>query len=204
MKGKRHQMLEGWNLYHKSAVFALWGMGALAVARAVIAIDGGTYEVTATRTVAASPEAIWPWITKAENRTRWQAKLVDMSPLMGDPGEVDSTRMLFWRDRHHHWTAIEATREVLPGRLYRTVQQSDADTRIQRIDLVPGGECQTEIMVTEQIRPSSYTERVMSFLVSGDDEERLEVSLEALDRWLRDSGAGCAAPAGEAQKGSTS
>ena len=34
-------MLEGWNLYHKSAVFALWGMGALAVARAVIAIDGG-------------------------------------------------------------------------------------------------------------------------------------------------------------------
>jgi len=199
-------MLEGWNWYHKSAVFTLWGVGALMMARAIICIDGGTYEVKTTHTVAAPAAAVWPWVTSMKDRPRWLAGVVDITPLTGEPATPGSTRMMFWRERYHRWTAIEQTSEdVVPERRYRTIQQSDADTRIHQVDLQPAGDCRTEITLTEQIRPSRYTDRLWAFLFAGEAEDRLKVSAEALDRWLKDTGAGCGATGdGDDQKASTS
>ncbi|WP_417460089.1 hypothetical protein [Kordiimonas sp.] len=183
-----------WNLYHKSVVAALAAFAVSVIFRLIIVIDAG-FEISEEAVLPYSAEAIWPWATSDENRERWQAELIDLQRLKGEATETDATRLVFWRKRGKRWHAMEQTSEVLPGRVFATIQESDNDQRWFRIELKPEGECSTRVLITEVIRPKAYNARFWFFREKDDHAEKWETSLEALDRWLEKRAPACVADA---------
>jgi uncharacterized protein YndB with AHSA1/START domain len=163
---------------------------------AYIVIDAA-FEVEAERTLAYSPDAIWPWIYDPERRTDWQTHVIDAVPYMGDPQESESTRLLFWKLRGKRWHAVERTADVLPMRLYSTVQESDKDARWLKVELDPVSACETRVTMREVIQPKAYGERYWFFMNRSEARARLSTSLEALDRWLGDRASPCVADQSE-------
>lgn len=172
-----------WNLYHKSVVAVLAAFAVSIVFRLILVIDAA-FEVTEEVVLPYDAEAIWAWVTQDENRGRWQAELVDVQRLQGNETEAGSTRLVFWKKRGKRWHAVEQTSEVLPGRVFATIQESDDDQRWFRVELRPEDTCSTRIRVSEVIRPKAYSDRFWFFREADEHEEKWGTSLEALDRWL--------------------
>ncbi len=185
-----------WNLYHKSVVAALVAFGVSIVVRLILVIDAG-FEISEEAVLPYSAEAIWPWVTNDENRERWQAELIDLQRLKGNELENGATRLVFWKKQGKRWHAMEQTSEVLPGRVFATIQESDNDQRWFRIELKPEGPCSTRVSISEVIRPKAYNARFWFFRESGDHQEKWGTSLEALERWLGKRAPACVAEGGE-------
>jgi len=178
-------MLDGYNLYHKSVVFFFWALAALALLRAVLVISGGAYELEKTSVISADAETLWLWVSDNKNRARWVAGVTDLTRLKGNLHQAGSTRMVFWRQRGKRWNAVEATVEAVPGRRFVSHQQADKDERNFAVELMPLGPCTTRVQLTEIIRPAAYADRYWSFFYWGEQAERLKVSLQALEKWMK-------------------
>lgn len=174
-----------WNLYHKSIVVAIGTAIVWIIAWAIIVYDNA-FEFTHEETLPYSPAAIWPVIVADENRPRWAAELVDIGRLSGVAGEQDTTRLLFWRQDFKRWQAVERISSVLPERLLKSVQEADKDHRWVTIELVPEGNCQTKVILTEVILPLDYNDRFWFFRKTEQHEKRLATSHRALKRWVED------------------
>jgi hypothetical protein len=179
-----------WNLLHKSVVALIAAFFVSVVYRAVIVIDAG-FEMDQEMVMPYAAEAIWPWIYPPERRTDWQAWQIDYAPYVGKPDQAESTRLVRWKQGFKHWHAIERTTEVVQQRLYATVQESDKDVRWFRVELIPEGPCSTRVRLHDVARPKKYEERFWFFTRRKDEQDRLDKSLEALDRWVGETAGAC-------------
>ena len=165
-------------------------MFAWVAAWAVLVYDGA-FPLTHERVLSYEAKTIWPWLVEDENRSRWTAELVDLSAFDGEAGEIGAARLLFWRRGSSRWHAVEHVTSSLSGRFVETVQKSDYDRRTFKIELVPEGICQTKVIINETIRPEAYKDRFWFFRYRAEREERLEVSLSALDGWIKNTAEPC-------------
>lgn len=177
--------LSEWPIYHRVALAFLISIFAFGAYQAFYAHYNGTYRVTGSAVIDNSAERIWPFITNIENRARWQAYVLDITRLKGDPAFAESTRILYWRDANRRrWTAFEETLEAIPGLYYATNQKSDKDERSMAIKLEPLGDCKTLISIEERIRPQTYDNRLIAPITRLRDKARLNESFTDLKRWL--------------------
>ncbi|WP_417451863.1 SRPBCC family protein [Kordiimonas sp.] len=182
-----------WNLLHKSVVAVLAALFVSLVFRLILVIDAG-FELTHEVVLPYAAPEVWAFVSDDENRVRWQAELVDAQRLKGDMAQSGSTRLLFWKRGYKNWHAVEKTTEVLPERLFASIQESDKDQRWYRLELSPEGPCETRVLVREVIRPKSYNNRFWFFREEEVHDARWEASFAALGRWLdRTAGQNCTA-----------
>jgi len=179
-----------WNLYHKAIVIMLVGITAWIIGWAILVYDGA-FELKHETIISRNTAVIWPWIIKNETRPRWTAELIDIGPLAGEDGDVDSTRLLFWRHRLKRWQAVEHVTSMIAERKITSTQESDQDLRWLDLELIPSGLCETRIILKETIRPLKYVDRFWFFARKGDHEKRQQESLQALKRWVVDTSAAC-------------
>ncbi len=182
--------MEGYDTFHKTVVLGFWFIVFVALMRAVLMLFGGHYTISYQQTVPASTEVLWPWITENKNRARWQAYITDYILMNGDVETENSTRMVFWKEGFTRRSALEATREAVKFTRFSTLQDSEVDTRILTVELVPIDACATTVKITEVIQPKPFSDRFWSFLYRGEKTERLKISLNALDLWMYERG-GC-------------
>lgn len=188
--GEVKDSFQDWNLLHKSVVVLIVSFFAGIVYNAVNVIDGA-FQFEEEATLPYSAETIWPWIYDAQRRPDWQAYVIDSTPYTGDAQEAESTRLIFWQKDYDRWHAIERTSEVVQARLYSTYQESDTDRRWLRVELNPVGPCETRVRIEETIFPLDYEERFWFFRHRDEAQERLEISLGALNRWLESKAGTC-------------
>lgn len=181
--GEVKDSFRDWNLLHKSVIVLIVAFFVGIVYNAVNVIDGA-FLLEEETTLPYDAETIWPWIYDAERRPDWQAYVIDSTPYTGDPQEAGSTRLIFWQKGYDRWHAIERTSEVVQARLYSTYQESDQDRRWLRLELEPIGPCATRIRIEETVFPLDYEERFWFFRHRDEAQERLTISLKALERWL--------------------
>lgn len=179
-----------WNLYHKTVVLVLAGATLWGAAWAVIVIDGA-FEFEYEKTLPYSAETIWPWVVGDENRPRWTTELIDIGELTGEPGEQDTTRLLFWRQGYKRWQAVERVTDVVAGRVINYAQESDLDQRWYRVELVPASACETRVILKETIMPLEYAKRFWFFRETDVAEQRLATSANALGRWVSETAPIC-------------
>lgn len=179
-----------WNLLHKSVVALIAAFFVSVAYRAIIVIDAA-FEVDQEAVLPYAAETIWPWIYTPDRRVDWQAWQIDYAPYVGDPNKAESTRLVRWKKGFKRWHAIERTTEVVQERLYVTVQESDKDIRWFRVELIPEGPCSTRLRLHDVVQPKKYEERFWFFTERADEQERLDRSLEALDRWLGETAGRC-------------
>lgn len=180
-----------WNLLHKSVVMVIIAF-ALCVVTWMIWVIDAAFELEHEQVLPYSAETIWPWIYEPKLRTDWQGELVDAVSYVGAPDKAESTRLLFWKREFKRWQSVERTREVVQNRLYVTVQESDAEMRWLRVELVPEGPCQTRLLIQEIIHPKAYRERFWFFTRNNEAQKRLDISAKALNRWLDSKAVKCA------------
>ena len=181
-----------WNLLHKSVVAVLAALFVGVAVRAIVAIDAG-FELKHEAVVPYATSDVWSLITSNKGRIRWQGQLVDIQRLTGEPTETGSTRLIFWKVGYKAWHAVEQTREVLPERVFATIQESDKDHRWFRVELTPEGDCSTRVKISEIIRPVAYNKRFWFFREMEEHEAKWDASFEALERWLATSATACKA-----------
>lgn len=196
MNGQGHGMkvkdkFRDWNLYHKSIVIGIAAVILWIMVWAVRVYDGA-FEFEREETLPYSAATIWPWLIADENRPRWSAELVDVGRLVGTAGELDTTRLLFWRQGYKRWQSVERVTMVLPERIIKTAQESDKDLRWTTVELVPVGACETRVVLKETIRPIEYNDRFWFFRRSEEHEARQSESHRALKSWLNEETRNCA------------
>lgn len=178
-------MFKGWNLYHKSVAYGLMIVGVLMVAWGAAVIGGGAVEVRVIRTLPASAESIWPWLTEDDMRAKWEVYVHDFSRLQGDADAPGSTRFLLIRDAEGRSdTALEQTLSAFPGREIHFLRGSEVFEGNLSFSLTPKGACAVELEVREVWRSEAYMERFWSFSKAGARKKRLEQSLDSLTYWL--------------------
>lgn len=186
-------LMKGWNLYHKTAMIIVVAFFFSLFLRALVSIDGGAIRSQAELSIEAPASELWTLIIEPENRVRWEAHVIDMVRMSGTSGEEESSHLVFWRTpRMKRWQSIEGTMEVVPERLIMFQRQSDVADRWLEVSLTPDGPCRTTVMLKEHYRPVDYGRRYWAFLESDALEERLVVSLGALERWASSTGIECA------------
>lgn len=190
MAQKPKDRFRDWNLLHKAVVALIAAFFVSVAYRMIIVIDAG-FEMEYEASLPYSAEAIWPWIYSPDRRSDWQAEVIDLTPYSGAPDKAESTRLVFYKRVYSRWHAMEQTTEVVPQRLYATIQESDRDQRWFRVELTPEGACSTHVRLYEVIMPKEYKDRFWFFTNRGEAQERLETSVKALDRWLADTTQPC-------------
>ena len=177
-------LMRGWNLYHKSAMAVVVAFGFSLLLRAIVSFDGGQIRTEAVIEIDRPAAGLWSLIVDPENRVRWEAHVIDMVRLSGEPGEVESTNLVFWKTpRLKRWQSLEGTLEVIPERKIAFQRQSDEADRWFTVELEPISECRTRVRFEEAFRPVRYGRRYWAFLESGSLKERLDISTGALARW---------------------
>lgn len=78
-----------------------------------------TTQGTVTVTVAAPPEAVWPWVGDLDRHAEWSPRPFEVSLVSGEPGAVGSRyRSAGWvPGDKHHVNEVEITESVPPSRL---------------------------------------------------------------------------------------
>ena len=191
--------MQGWNLYHKAVMTLVVAFFFGLFLRAVVSVSGGGIPSESSIDIDRSAASLWPLVTDNANRIRWEAHVIDITRLSGLPVEPGSTRLVFWKTpRLKRWQSLEGTLETVPERRLYLRRESDTAQRWFEITLDPQGPCRTRVTIREQYRPKAYGKRYMAFLESGDLQDRLDISAQALDRWARSL-----EPCGEAAEGDT-
>lgn len=181
------ESFQDWNLFHKAVVMFFVILFSAALARGIFVIEGGTYLVQAERAFPFNPGQIYPWLVEGENRARWQAEVTEFLRFSGDDYEVGSTRRAYHKRDGEEWFAFEQTTEAETGLQYKTVQQDDIklEDRSVEVLLQSSKACQSKLVMKEVIHARDYADRYWAFLDVSDRERRLEISLDALERWLQ-------------------
>jgi hypothetical protein len=179
-----------WNLYHKIVAAGIAAMVFWTVLRALFVIDTA-FEVQDERVLNAEPAAIWPFVVENQLRDNWTAELVRVQ---GVSVEVGRNRFLYWKRRYQEWRSYEVTSALVHERVFHTVQSSDEDERWWEVELEPVGPCQTRVKLRELIRPIAYEDRFWFFRVQDERQQRLAISLDALNRQLKEKGGLCEPP----------
>jgi len=173
-----------WNLYHKGIVAALAAFAVAVGIRAYLVYDGA-FEVSAERVLDASAADIWPWVITNGKRADWQGEVLRIQGLSVDVGRK---RLLSWKRGYERWQSFETTTTLVNERLFKSKQDSDFDTRWFEVELVPAGDCKTNVKLREIIQPTAYSERFWFFRIETERQQRLENSLDSLGRWAGSSG----------------
>ena len=179
------ESFQDWNLFHKSVVIFFVILFSAAFARGVFVVEGGTYLVQTERVFPFNPDQIIPWVVESENRARWQAEVTEFLKFSGDDYEVGSTRRAYHKRRGEEWFAFEQTVEV--GQKHKVLQQDNVkfEDRSLEVSLKSLRPCETMLVMKEVIYPRDYSDRYWAFLEAGSREKRLEVSMDALERWFK-------------------
>ncbi|WND02877.1 SRPBCC family protein [Temperatibacter marinus] len=182
------QFLKGYNGFHKTVAIGLIILVVLAILRGFMVISGGNLLVKVDRTLTLKPKDIWPYIVQPDLRDNWVVELVDHAPLSGQPYEVESSRLLFWKRDFRRWSGTETTETITPQRFYRSYIVSQTFRSNWTVELEALGNCQTKISYSILMREEDYTSRYFAFLKKSTEAEKLGRSLDALDEWAsRDS-----------------
>lgn len=179
-----------WNLYHKAVAATVAAMVFWVFLRAVFVYDTA-FELKAEKTINANPEALWPYIIGNPLRDNWIAELLRVQGVSVDVGR---NRFLYWKRRYTQWRSYEVTTALVKERIFHTAQTSDLDERWWEVELEPLGPCRTKVKLRELIRPLEYKDRFWFFRVEEERQARLDVSLEALERQLKEKGGLCEPP----------
>lgn len=180
-----------WNLYHKSvaALVAAFAFGM--VLRGILVIDTA-FEVSDSREIHASADVVWAFLSRDDQRDRWQAEMVDLVELTGPTAEPGATRLIFWKRGLKRWQAVERTRDSLEGRVLSFEQSADRDTRWVTMTLSVVDACTTRLDIEEIIEPTKYLDRYWFFSMRGQHEDRLNASFDAMERWASAEDPACA------------
>ena len=184
---------QDWNLFHKSVVMFFVILFSAALARGVFVVEGGTYLVEVEKNLSYSPNIIGPWINDNENRARWQAQVTEFLKFSGATDEVGSTRRVYYRRDGEEWFSFEQTTVSEPNKSYKTIQQDDVllEDRSFEVIIEPISGCESKIILKEVIFPRDYSDRYWAFMEKSARRDRLKVSVDALERWLKSTGAEC-------------
>ena len=179
-------LMRGWNLYHKAAMTLVVAFFFGLFLRALFSINAGGIATETEIIIPVAALDLWPVLTDNENRSRWEAHVIDLVRLRGEADEENSTRYVFWRSpRMKRWQSLEATLEAIPGRRFYLQRESDLNARWLDITLEPVSECSTRVHVREVFRPLNFGPRYWAFLRKGELKKRLENSAESLSYWAK-------------------
>lgn len=179
-----------WNIYHKSVVLFLSAIGVWVLIHAYFSWDGA-YQETREVSLPYSAENLWPLLTGDEMRDLWFAELIDVNGLSGKEATVGATRLLFWKHRYKRWHSVERITDLVPNRLFKTIQESDHETRWLHVELKPISPCETHITLQEIIYPTAYKDRFWFFRDFTRHEQRLDDSMQSLATWAEKKDTRC-------------
>ena len=177
-------MLKGWTAYHLTivAIFTL-AMMYLGI-NALMMKNSGGYELSAEAELPYGVEQLWQWTIENEKRAKWQVGMYDLSKLRGEPAEVESTRMLFFRSGADKWSGAEITLESQRPLKWVSRQELPTVQRIYTISHEKLGPCLTKVTVHEKAAFFDFNERFWLFWTKRDHQERLNYSLRQLKTWM--------------------
>lgn len=185
------RVLNGWTVYHLSLVGVFAAALLFAGINALIMRSSGGYEISAQATLPYAADTLWQWTIENDKRSKWQVGIYDLSRLHGEPEELDSTRMLFFRSGEEKWTGVELTLEATAPSKWISQQETFTSLHIYNVSLEALGPCKTRVTLHEITELYDFTERFWLFWNRGEHVERLEYSLRQLKTWMGHKGEVC-------------
>ena len=93
---------------------------------------------SASVTIRATPEQVWPWVAELELHAQWSPKPYDVELVSGPPGAVGSTyRSVGWiPGDKHHTNQVEIT-EAVPAQRFALRATDEAGTFRNSFELRP-------------------------------------------------------------------
>lgn len=178
-------ILEDWTRYHRWVLYVMIVLMISVVYQSWWAYADGTYAVQKERVIEAPISEVWAFVLENENRVRWHAYVTHITKLAGKPDVIGSTRLLDWKSQKgERWTAFEKTDISVPEKRLKVVQNSKRDTRVQDIYLMAESKCKTRVTIRETIYHEDYDKRLLVPFIRFQDKNRLDMSFDALDRWM--------------------